>query len=629
MTSDVLKNSQLCCGLSDRQVQQVSDAAHHVSYSSGDVVFRQNEPGDSMFIVVNGRVKIEVSRTGGDDRLVDHLTVGEHFGEMAMLTGGQRAVTMTAIMDSELLELKQDAFQNLLATVPGLAANVCRTLGFRLRRETTGRRPSSKPRVVALVNNSPRTQQLLPHIATALASEGDIIRVLTDCVQPVGNGSMQYVVEEIPRELAQTEKIAWIHKSLSRQTRHDGHTLVNVTLRKTHGELQDILAQCEQIWWLTEPDVSATAIRALRALLAHQPTWSSRIHWVSILSNADSLPDRVPEDLELAQPDFKVVFSQAHVPTRNQKQSISRLVHQLQGTRIGLALGGGAARGLAHLGVLNALEREGIYFDLISGTSAGALMALPYACGWDLDYAIATFQQDLTPGWFFRQLPRGNQWYMLFKYRIGGWEPLLRRHFGDVRLEQLHIPLSTVAVDLVSGRQVIRDRGDAVDAVLESINLPRISRPILRDGMALVDGGIFNNVPADLLPERGADLVIGIDVAAGLSQKFAGNSPATPTQQMRRPGQLETIMRANEVQDHEITALRTRAVDLMISVDTSAFEFADFTKAAELAAMGERAAEAAMPQLKQLLAKQRESISDASSRFVCTPADCRKPAPHQ
>lgn len=156
LTIDVLENSQLCCRLSSGQVQEVSEALDSMTCTSGDVVFHQHELGDSMFIVVKGRVKIEVMNVCGEIRLVEHLTVGEHFGEMAMLTGGQRAVTMTAVMDPGLLELKQDAFQKLLATVPGLAANVCRTLGFRLRRETSGRRPSSKPRVITLVNNSSR-----------------------------------------------------------------------------------------------------------------------------------------------------------------------------------------------------------------------------------------------------------------------------------------------------------------------------------------------------------------------------------------------------------------------------------------------------------------------------------------
>ena len=140
-----------------------------------------------------------------------------------------------------------------------------------------------------------------------------------------------------------------------------------------------------------------------------------------------------------------------------------------------------------------------------------------------------------------------------------------------------------MAVDLVSGKQVIRDRGDAVRAVVESINVPMISRPILADGMALVDGGVLNNLPADVLAERGASFVIGIDVATRMPARYGRNEPGMSTDRMRRAGPLETLFRVNEVQAYGITALRTGAVDVMITPDTSAFEFADFANARELA----------------------------------------------
>ncbi len=564
---------------------------------------------------------IEASLSNGQDRLVDHLGVGEHFGEMAMLTGRPRAVTMTAVMDSELLELKQDAFQRLLLTVPSLGINVCRTLGYRLRRETAGHRPRAKPQVIGLVGSTPHTQELLPRLATALMSEGDSVQVLTDGMQlPASDSS--YVVEQIPPKLRGSEKAAWLHQRLPQVTPHQGYVFVNVVAKTADAVLRAILSQCEQIWWLVEPRSSETPIAGLRTFLATRPKLAPRIYLVWIFRESDCSVPLVAENLGIAQPDFKVSLAEGpDAPSRHQRQSISRLVRHVHGTRIGLALGGGGARGLAHLGVLRALEREGIYFDLVCGTSIGALMALPYAYGLDLNDEIAAFRSNLTPGWFLRHIPRGSYWFMVFKFRAGGWEPMLRRHVGDVRLEQLRIPLSTVTVDLVSGRQVVRDRGDAVNAVLESINLPGIARPILREGMALVDGGIFNNIPADLLPERGADLVVGIDVSAKLSQRFAGRTPAMETHRMRYPGLLETIVRANEVQDYEITSLRTRAVDLMISVDTSPFDFADFTKASELADAGERAAQQAIPQLRQLLDEQKRSESLSSSRFICPSID--------
>ena len=619
MLKEILQSSQLCCGLNDVHAQQVIDACQLIAFRSGDVVFSEDDPGDSMFIVVKGRVKIETASSAGTARFIDHLDVGEHFGEISMLTGGRRAVMMTAVMDCELLELKQDAFQKLILSVPGLAANACRTLGFRLRRETHGQQRRSRPRVIGLVNQHSGTMFFAALVARALAAEGDQVCVISEeATRVAASDSSSFQSCRIPADLSGSEKSEWVRKYVLDHQRREDATLVNLSPALSVETFAAILPQCEQVWWLVTPDDLGQATYRLHTLLQAQPVLASRIYWMWLTQDAKQ-PPSVPEIASpLAQPDFKISLdSKPQVASRHHRQSLSRLVRHVHGTRIGLALGGGAARGLAHLGVLRALEREGIYFDLISGTSAGALVALPYAFGWEIERTIRTFKEDLTPGWFFRHLPRGNQWFMATKFWTGGWEPMLRNHFGEVQLDQLQIPLSTVAVDLVSGRQVIRDRGDAVDAVLESINLPKIARPILRDGMALVDGGIFNNVPADLLLDRGADLVVGVDVAAKLSPQFAGSTPSTPTEEMRRPGRLETLMRVNEVQDHEITALRTKAVDLMIAVDTSAFDFADFTRAPQLAEMGEIAAEKILPQFRQLLAEQKESESVGASRFTC------------
>ena len=183
-------------------------------------------------------------------------------------------------------------------------------------------------------------------------------------------------------------------------------------------------------------------------------------------------------------------------------------------------------------------------------------------------------------------------------------------------MEQLLTPASTVTADLITGRQVIRDRGDAIDAILESINLPNISKPIIRDGMALVDGGILNNIPSDILAERGADIVLGVDISTQIAHRFGKNTPGTPASQMRAPSQLQTMMRANEVRDHQITVWRTKAVDQMIVVDTSMFDFADFTKAREMSEAGYHAAYEAMSQFKQILKDQKASEAAGRERFV-------------
>jgi len=151
---DAIQLSQIGCGLNDEQIQQVANAVQWVEYRSGDVIFQQDDPGDSMLLVAEGRVKITVTQADGSEKFIDYLNVGEHFGEMAILTGQDRAVTMAAVMDSKLLELNRPEFKSLLQKVPQLAANVCRALGFRLRRETTGKKIQELSRVIGIVNSS-------------------------------------------------------------------------------------------------------------------------------------------------------------------------------------------------------------------------------------------------------------------------------------------------------------------------------------------------------------------------------------------------------------------------------------------------------------------------------------------
>jgi len=210
-----------------------------------------------------------------------------------------------------------------------------------------------------------------------------------------------------------------------------------------------------------------------------------------------------------------------------------------------------------------------------------------------------------------------HSWYMLYQFRMGRWDGLLRGRVGDVKLEQLLTPAVTVAADLITGRQVVRERGDATHAILESINIPSIAKPILRDGMALVDGGIINNIPSDILPVRGVDLVVGVDIAPQIAHQFGKNTPGTNMNQMKTPSQLQTMMRSAEVQGYQITALRTKTVDQMIRVDTSMFDFADFTSAREMSVAGEEAANMVMDQFKQLLQNQIDSQSEEGHRFVC------------
>ena len=146
--------------------------------------------------------------------------------------------------------------------------------------------------------------------------------------------------------------------------------------------------------------------------------------------------------------------------------------------------------------------------------------------------------------------------------------------------------------------------------------MPIVSPPILRDGMALVDGGILNNLPADVLAESGVDFVVGVDVSSRVRHEFAGNRPDMPTNKMKNASTLDTLFRIFESQAHNIGKLRNRAVDFWIRPDTSCFGLAEFHRTTEIAAVGEAATQDQYPNSNSDLSILNGDCSSCRGRDV-------------
>ena len=582
------------------ELRQLINALRGVEVAAGQPIFRQGETGRSMYVIAEGRVRVTLSQPNAPERLLEYLGPGDHFGDMALLADNIRPATITAVVDTRLMELDQDGFNRLLLRVPGFAANLSRALVRRLHLEMSRERRRERPTVIGLVNSSQRTRGVIRPLAEALVAHHESIEVLTDRNEP-WHAEGRYLVERIPSLDDSEQRIRLVRERIQQVSGAHDRVLLELTQAGLETDLPRLLAPCEEIWWLVESRFAEGSTDRLRKLLDVAPQLAPRVHLVWVLSSSERFSPRAPADLMLSTLDFKITLRDdgGHGSWRS-RQSIQRLVRHLRGTRLGVALSGGGARGLAHLGVLRALDRAGIHFDLAAGASSGALMGLAYCGGWRPDDALEEFRRMLAPPRLMRLLPSGARWYLGWKYSRGAWDAMLRPYLQETRLEQLAIPLYVLAVDLVSGKEVVRERGDCIHAVMESINLPYFSHPIRRDQMELVDGGVLNNLPGDVLPERGADFVVGIDVNSKLPTDFGVGG--APPDRARTPGVLETLLRVTEVQAFGLTALRAHSIDLLIAPDTSKFQFGDFRHATELAAAGEAAAEEVLPQLKQMLA---------------------------
>ena len=179
--------------------------------------------------------------------------------------------------------------------------------------------------------------------------------------------------------------------------------------------------------------------------------------------------------------------------------------------KIGLALGGGAIRGLAHIGVLKVLKEYRIPIDFIAGTSMGGAIGGLVAAGIDIE-EIEEFVLS-TPSYRFvdigirkRGIFTGNKIYnLLIRF-------LEHKGLGDIRIEDLKIPFRAVSVDLMKGNVFIFDEGSLVTAIRASTSVPGIFSPVHYEGKVLVDGGVLNNLPADLPRAAGMDVVLAVDV---------------------------------------------------------------------------------------------------------------------
>ena len=186
--------------------------------------------------------------------------------------------------------------------------------------------------------------------------------------------------------------------------------------------------------------------------------------------------------------------------------------------RLGLALSGGGARGLAHIGVLKELERGRIRVDYLAGTSMGGVVAALYASGMSageieamvLQYAVRRRLLKLVdPSSPRHGVFQGEQLHALF-----------RQHLQDLTFAGLRIPLTLVAVDLNSGQEVHLQEGNVADALRATVSIPGLLAPVERDGQRLVDGALLNNLPADVVRRMGADIVLAVDITAGAGSSF-------------------------------------------------------------------------------------------------------------
>ncbi len=477
-------------------LQELQAEIEWLTLKSGQNLFRQGDPADAAYIVISGRLRAAVESAEKGGQLLAEMGPGEMVGEMALLTGGSRSATVYAVRDVGLARLPRLGFARLIDRYPRAMLPISRIVVDRLVRQIS--RESSPPcgaHTIALVPANAGVP--LANVAR------DLVRALTD------HGSALLLTNAIVDRALAKDGIAQISAS-------DAHHLrLGQWLNDREAAFRFVVYQSEPRWtpW-TDRCVRHADHLLIVADVESDPTPSE-----TEARLADRWPRaRAPRrSLVLLQKEREPTGTSRWLAGREVEDhfhvragsagDFARLARLLTGNAVGLVLGGGGARGFAHIGVLKALEELGIPIDLVGGTSMGAI--------------IAGFRaQDLDSAEIQRQCAQyaGAQLDFTFPAvallagkKLGGQ---FRALFGERQIEDLWIPFFAISTNLTRAEQVVHRSGRLAEALRASMSLPGIFPPARQGSDLLVDGGLINNVPADVMREASSGgTVIAVDVS--------------------------------------------------------------------------------------------------------------------
>jgi len=267
--------------------------------------------------------------------------------------------------------------------------------------------------------------------------------------------------------------------------------------------------------------------------------------------------------------------------------------------RVGLALGSGAALGIAHIGVIKALKEAGIPIHLVAGTSMGALVGACYAVDGEIAHVeeialeanLRKIAQLLDPKFAFIGMG------MLYGKRV---ENFLKPIIGDVTIDKCKVPFSAVATDIFTATQVVLSEGSLLKAVRASISIPVVFVPLKYEGRFLVDGGILNPVPADVARSMGATFTIAVNVLND-PRKRQQSGLIGKQKPGKAPGMMNTLVQSIYIMEYEITRSSILKADIIIEPDVSNIEPYAFHRGTEAIDAGYRAAVAVIPEIERML----------------------------
>ncbi len=574
----------------------LEDRLEWINLPGGAVLFREGEESDSLYVIVSGRLRAVVVGEDGGERVLREMSRGEMVGELGVLTGEKRSATIYAIRDSAVVKMPKAALDRLMQSYPPVVMRITRTIANRLRLSHVTSRPTNTLMTFALVpaGASVPVADFARRLAGALAAYGATLHVNRARLDGwLGAG----VADASPDGVANCRMVAW----LSEQESHYRYLLYEADAAPSNWTSRCI-RQADRVLILAEANADPQP-RETERQMASTGT-AARAELVLLHAPSTRRPLGTHRWLEPRR-----IHGHHHVRQDNE-EDLERLVRRITGRALGLVLSGGAARGYAHIGVWRALREAGFPIDLVGGTSMGALLGAGYVLGLDdegqLDQLLQSFASsrkviDVT-------VPVVS---LLASRKV---TDILQTMFGDTRIEDLWRPFFCISSNLTRAKPMIHRQGPVWEAVRASLAIPGIFSPVLYEGDVLVDGGVLNNWPVDVMAEEFSqggpivavninpdrDLIREYNFGPSISGWRALLGRLSPFgKKIAAPSIFETIVRTMLVNDVQRARAKRGLADLHIHPPVERYATFDWDRYPEIREIGYCAAQQAIEEWRR------------------------------
>jgi NTE family protein/lysophospholipid hydrolase len=478
-------------GLSEADLHSIEQELEWVVARGGDVLMSQGDEGDSMYLLVSGRLRASRRTEDGAEQTLGEVGHGESVGEMALITGGVRLATVRAIRDSNLIRFSKDAFDRIMNGNPRAALVLAKRIVLRVTQQ-----------------NARKAKPSISTVGVIAAADGvdiaDFCERLTKALSEIGSTFL------LNRQVLET---------------HIGPGAATATDRAMQSRIDAWFDQLERhnsyVVYQGDDEPSPwtdrCARQADRLLFLAKSTSSPHERnipdtWKQVIARHDLVllhPKKDRVTLQVAAWRQKLGIANHHHVVADSIPDYQRLARILTGRAVGLTLGGGGARGLAHIGVIKAMQEAGIPIDMICGTSMGAVLSGQYAMGYDLQAMMEVNRK----GWIAMDPMKDKTLPLVAMLAGKKLDAMLEMMFGDTQIEDLWTTYFCVSANLTQAKAVIHQSGPLKNAVRASMAIPGVAAPVVVAGDLLVDGGVLNNLPGDLMRNVCGGTVIAVDVS--------------------------------------------------------------------------------------------------------------------